>query len=140
MQQTVNKVREIPGIAPDAIPYAELIANEQPVVLKGVVRDWPLARTRSAAEATAYLKSFYNGKRVVAFVAREPATVAGQRAGTTRGHRVALFAGGTDRGPAGRTGRLIRAAALNQCLPGVDVRGTGRLAHRRASARVSGAG
>lgn len=70
MTQTQAKVREVHGVAPDAIPYGELLANQEPVILKGVARDWPLVRTGSPAEAAAYLKSFYNGKRVAAFIAR----------------------------------------------------------------------
>lgn len=70
MAQVPCKTRVIEGIAPDAIPYAELVAAERPAVLKGVVRDWPLARTGSPAGAAAYLKSFYQGRPVLAFIAR----------------------------------------------------------------------
>jgi Cupin-like domain len=41
-----------------------------PVIIRGLARDWPLARTTSAGQAAAYLKSFYRGRRIVAFVAR----------------------------------------------------------------------
>lgn len=70
MQQSQKTVREIRGIAPDAVPYADLIASQEPILIRGLARDWPLARTTTPAEAAAYLKTFYNGKRVVAFVAR----------------------------------------------------------------------
>jgi len=40
----------------------------QPVVLKGLVRDWPLVRTKSASDAAEYLKIFYQGRPVVAFI------------------------------------------------------------------------
>lgn len=70
MAQVPCKTRVIEGIAPDAIPYAELVAAERPAVLKGVVRDWPLARTGSPAGAAAYLKSFYQGRPVLAFIGR----------------------------------------------------------------------
>jgi Cupin-like domain len=66
----MRKIRVIEGVAPNAIPYDELMAGQQPAIIKGVVREWPLARTTSPAEAAAYLKSFYQGRRIVAFVAR----------------------------------------------------------------------
>lgn len=70
MEHIARRTRVIEGIAPDAVPYDELMAAEQPAILKGLARNWPLVRTRSAAEAVAYLKSFYKGQRVVAFIAR----------------------------------------------------------------------
>ena len=45
MVQASQKVRVIEGVAPDAVPYDELMAAEQPALLKGLVRNWPLART-----------------------------------------------------------------------------------------------
>ncbi len=68
--QLTQKARAIGEVAPHAVPYDELIAAEQPVILRGLVRDWPLVRLASAGEAAAYLKSFYSGRRIVAFVAR----------------------------------------------------------------------
>jgi len=43
--------------------------SQQPAILKGVARDWPLVRTgrKSAAEAMAYLLSFDSGKPVTAY-------------------------------------------------------------------------
>lgn len=70
MTQIARRTRIIEGVSPDAVPYDELIAAEQPVVIKGLVRDWPLARAGSPGQAAAYLKSFYQGRPVVAFVAR----------------------------------------------------------------------
>src|SRR5690606_38661756 len=70
VEHIARRTRVIEGIAPDAVPYDELMAAEQPAILKGLARNWPLVRTRSAAEAVAYLKSFYKGQRVVAFIAR----------------------------------------------------------------------
>jgi len=57
------RTRELTGIAPDAIPYAELLASQQPTILKGVARDWPLVRVglESPLAAMAYVKSFYGG-------------------------------------------------------------------------------
>lgn len=68
--QVSQKIRVIEGVAPDGVPYEELMAAQQPAIIRGLVRDWPLARTTSAAQAAAYLKSFYTRRRIVAFVAR----------------------------------------------------------------------
>jgi hypothetical protein len=65
-----RKVREIEGVAPDAVPWDALMSAGQPALLKGLVRDWPLARTASPRDAIDYLKSFYQGRPVVAFIAR----------------------------------------------------------------------
>src|SRR5688500_15265630 len=57
-------VRE--GCRPDRLPLGELLEASVPVVLKGLVRDWPLveAGLRSDEDAMAYLRSFYNGRTV----------------------------------------------------------------------------
>jgi hypothetical protein len=68
--QSTQKVRVIEGVAPDAVPWDELVAAEQPALLKGLVRGWPLAQVSSPQEAATYLKSFYQGRPVVAFIAR----------------------------------------------------------------------
>lgn len=65
-----RKIRVIEGVAPDAMPFDELMAEQQPAVFKGIVRSWPLARKTSPADAAAYLKSFYKGRRIVAFIGR----------------------------------------------------------------------
>lgn len=65
-----RKTREIKVNSPDAVPYAELLEAGQPTVIKGLVRDWPLVQKQSQAQAAAYLKSFYQGRPVVAFIAR----------------------------------------------------------------------
>jgi hypothetical protein len=70
MAQIARKTPVMEGVAPDAVPYDELMAAGQPTVIKGLVRDWPLARTGSPERAADYLKSFYQGRRIVAFVAR----------------------------------------------------------------------
>ncbi len=61
--------QEITGIAPDAIPYADLLAAQQPVILKGVARDWPLVRAglEGAEAAMAYLSTFDIGRQVAGF-------------------------------------------------------------------------
>ena len=70
MTPSPRATRVLEGIRPDAIPYDELLAAERPAVLKGVVRDWPLATAPSPVEAANYLKSFYQGRPVLAFIAR----------------------------------------------------------------------
>jgi hypothetical protein len=70
MQYVLKKTRTLTGVSPDAIPYDELLESGQPAILKGVAREWPLVRADSPASAAAYLKSFYNGRRITAFVAR----------------------------------------------------------------------
>lgn len=70
MVLATRKIREIEGLAPDAVPWDALIAAGQPVLLKGLIRAWPLTQTSSPRQAAEYLKSFYQGRRVVAFVAR----------------------------------------------------------------------
>lgn len=70
MVQITHKTQVIEGVAPNAVPYGDLIAAQQPAIIRGVVRNWPLARTGSPEQAAAYLKSFYQGRRIVAFVAR----------------------------------------------------------------------
>jgi hypothetical protein len=62
-------VRELRGVALDAIPYAELLAGQAPVILRGVAAHWPLvaaARTSDAA-AIDYLERFDSGQPVVGF-------------------------------------------------------------------------
>ncbi|MDG2535160.1 cupin-like domain-containing protein [Sphingomonas sp. HITSZ_GF] len=67
--QDAPRVRELHGIAPDAIPYAELLAAQAPVILRGVARDWPLivAARESDEAAIAYLERFDAGQPVVGF-------------------------------------------------------------------------
>lgn len=64
-------VRRLAGVAPDAIPYAELFAAGEPVVLEGLARDWPLVQAGRAgpAEAAAYLAGFAGDAQVTLFTA-----------------------------------------------------------------------
>jgi hypothetical protein len=66
MVDIAQRVREIEGCRPDRFPLAELLAQAEPAVLKGIVRDWPLVQAglRSDAEAMASLRAFYNGRTV----------------------------------------------------------------------------
>lgn len=68
MTQIARKTRVIEGVQPGAVPYDELMAAGQPVILKGLVRNWPLVNQGSPEEVADYLKSFYKGRPVVAFI------------------------------------------------------------------------
>lgn len=63
---TDRRTEVVDGLRPDGVPYEELLAARKPLILKGLVRDWPLvaAGRRSDEDAIAYLESFYNGKTV----------------------------------------------------------------------------
>lgn len=66
---TAARVREVEGIDPASLPDDVLAATE-PVLLRGLVRDWPLVRAglASPAEAARHLRGFYTGEPVVAMV------------------------------------------------------------------------
>lgn len=61
-------VRQIAGVALDDLPD-EIFTSCEPVLLKGVVREWPLVRAglRSASEAIDILKNYYSGKPAVVY-------------------------------------------------------------------------
>lgn len=66
MHEPTAGIRERADCRPDALPLNELLAGNEPVVLRGLVRDWPLVQAgRSGArEAVASVLSHYNGKPV----------------------------------------------------------------------------
>ncbi|ESQ89331.1 cupin-like domain-containing protein [Asticcacaulis benevestitus] len=69
MVHITTKTKVLEGIAPDAIPYDELLAMQSPVILKGVARDWGLVQAGSASPQNAIdkLKGFYQGRPVTGF-------------------------------------------------------------------------
>jgi hypothetical protein len=71
MPEPLRRTREIEGLAPDGIPYGELLESGRPTILKGVVGEWELARRGrdSATSAIAYLKGFDCGRPVVGYTA-----------------------------------------------------------------------
>lgn len=69
MLQAARTTRVVENVAPDQVPYEELLQNQEPVIFKGLVREWPLCRTSTAREAADYLKTFYQGRRILAFIA-----------------------------------------------------------------------
>jgi hypothetical protein len=66
---TAARVREVEGLDPSNLP-AEVLASEEPLLLRGLVRDWPLVRAglQSPAEAARHLCGFYTGEPVVAMI------------------------------------------------------------------------
>jgi hypothetical protein len=64
-----SPVERLRGVAPDAVPYDALLEAQQPVVLEGLARDWPLvARGREGpAAAAADLKQFAGDRPVTGF-------------------------------------------------------------------------
>ncbi|MCI4645580.1 MAG: cupin-like domain-containing protein [Hyphomonadaceae bacterium] len=69
MVEISRRVRELEGIAPDAIPYGDLLREDSPTLLKGVVRDWPLVQhgLEGPEAAMAYLAGFHQGRPVVGY-------------------------------------------------------------------------
>lgn len=64
-----NRVQEIEGIDPQSLPDAILKAT-QPVVLRGLVANWPIVQAglASAQTADAYLRRFYRDATVTAML------------------------------------------------------------------------
>jgi len=69
MAGIVRKTRLLEGIAPDAIPYDDLMMAQSPVILKGLARQWPLVQAGLASAQTAmdYLKAVYEGRPVTVY-------------------------------------------------------------------------
>ncbi|WP_243455796.1 cupin-like domain-containing protein [Sphingosinicella sp. BN140058] len=65
----MRKTRTLTGIAPDAIPYDDLMTEQQPAILKGVAGDWPLVRRGqdSALAAITYIRRFQGQRPIVAY-------------------------------------------------------------------------
>ena len=61
---------ELTDLQRDMIPFDDLVAGDHPVILRGLARDWPLVQRglRSAEASIAYLKRFYQGQLVTAYV------------------------------------------------------------------------
>ncbi len=64
-----REVRTLKGLKPDTIPFAAIIADGQPSLLKGVVRDWPIVRHGLDGEQAAigYLAGFDVGRPIVGY-------------------------------------------------------------------------
>ncbi|MEP6938245.1 MAG: cupin-like domain-containing protein [Rudaea sp.] len=70
MQRAEHPIREIAGVSRDALP-AELLRGDTPVVLRGLVADWPLVRAGldGPARAIDYLSKHARDGEVVAMIA-----------------------------------------------------------------------
>ncbi|MBB5715205.1 cupin-like domain-containing protein [Sphingomonas aerophila] len=68
---TPRRVREIDAAEAAALDFSAMIAAGEPVVVRGLARDWPLvAAGREGPQAAAeYLLSFYNGRPGVGYTA-----------------------------------------------------------------------
>lgn len=67
MSGTLAPMRELSGCRADALPLDELLAGNEPVVLRGLARDWALVQAGLRGgmhEAMDYLRRFYNGQPV----------------------------------------------------------------------------
>ena len=71
MSNSTNQVRVLEGVRPDQIPFDELFAANQPVILRGLVADWALVQAGqvSADNAMDLLQSHSSGKPVGVYVA-----------------------------------------------------------------------
>ena len=69
MVEIARRTEELTGIKPGVIPYGELLEADRPILLKGVVRDWPLVQAGLASPEVAmeYLLKFYMGRPVVGY-------------------------------------------------------------------------
>lgn len=69
MSASPVSVRRVAGVDPAAIPFDDLIAAQEPVVLERVAADWPLvaAGLRSAQDAAAYIAQFASERPVTVF-------------------------------------------------------------------------
>jgi hypothetical protein len=69
MPASPKRIPEITGVDPRALPD-EVLLSTQPVVLKGLVADWPLVRAglESNQSASAYIRKFYRDATVGALL------------------------------------------------------------------------
>ena len=65
MLETGRTVKEVQGVRADAVP-AEILTSTEPLLLKGLVADWPLVKAgrESAAAAGQYILRFYSDAAV----------------------------------------------------------------------------
>lgn len=62
VESITTHVKEVSGCTPGNIP-SEILSSTQPVILKGLVKQWPIvqAGAQSNAKAVEYVKQFYQG-------------------------------------------------------------------------------
>jgi len=70
MVEMKRQMREIHGVQPDCIPIQQLVTDNVPVVLRGLVSSWGITRAalQSPKDAMDYICRFYNGRQVNASV------------------------------------------------------------------------
>ncbi|GGF81176.1 cupin-like domain-containing protein [Alteromonas lipolytica] len=66
---TANQVLVLDGISPDNIPFDDLFALNKPVILKGLVKDWPLVKAgqQSREQAMAMLTEHDTGHPLLVY-------------------------------------------------------------------------
>lgn len=74
-----RRIAEVAGIDPHSLP-GDLLRSGQPVVLRGLVAHWPMARAgrASASEAVAYLRRFVRDEAPPAVVSVGPPDIGGR--------------------------------------------------------------
>jgi hypothetical protein len=70
MVQITRRVAELTGCRPDNLPLDDLLAANEPRVLRGLVADWAVTRAgkKSDRDAMDYVRSFYNGRPISASI------------------------------------------------------------------------
>lgn len=71
MKTVTNKVLVLEGITPQTIPYDELFSQNQPVILKGLVKNWPLVQAgqESAEKVMEQLELHYSKRPMLVYKA-----------------------------------------------------------------------
>ena len=71
MTDQSSPLRILEGVSPESIPFDELFGSNEPVLIKGLVKDWGLVKAgqESPDAAMSLLESHHSGAAVNAFVA-----------------------------------------------------------------------
>lgn len=69
MNDVQNKVLILEGITPETIPFEELFSKDQPVILKGLVKEWPLVKAgqQSANNVMTQLEQHYSQRPILVY-------------------------------------------------------------------------
>lgn len=72
MNNFQNKVLILEGVTPQTIPFDELFSKGQPVILKGLVNDWPLVKAgrQSANNVMTQLEQHYSQRPMLVYKGR----------------------------------------------------------------------
>ncbi|MDN4501519.1 cupin-like domain-containing protein [Alteromonadaceae bacterium BrNp21-10] len=65
----MNNVQVLEGVSPQAIPFDDLFAQQQPVILRDLVKEWPLVQAAKgvALEAMALLEQHDSGRPLLVY-------------------------------------------------------------------------